>query len=116
MALPYSGPDWVLADSGNDDSEHRELRECAQRVWSRALTYAHRCSDNEIAFDEREPLATETWERVLTSVARTLKRCPHSRERILNLEAYLLGIFQHRFNRLLKRERQRRQLVQTMPP
>lgn len=41
------------------------------------------------------------------------KTAPHS---ILDLDAYLIGAFQHRFIRAVRKEKRRSQIVQSLPP
>jgi DNA-directed RNA polymerase specialized sigma24 family protein len=60
-------------------------------------------------------LATEVWEGVLQSVAKTVQRSNRKNWRIQNTEAYLFGAFHHRFNRALKKERRRREIIQHLP-
>jgi DNA-directed RNA polymerase specialized sigma24 family protein len=60
-------------------------------------------------------LATDVWESVLRSVAKTMCRSNGKGRPILNLEAYLFGAFHHRFNRALRRERRRREMVEYLP-
>jgi DNA-directed RNA polymerase specialized sigma24 family protein len=79
------------------------------------LSYARRQDSGRTSLDDKEALATEIWETVLRSVAKTRARLTDDDSRIDNLEAYLMGAFQHRFNRTLKRERQRQHLVRSVP-
>jgi RNA polymerase sigma factor (sigma-70 family) len=60
-------------------------------------------------------LATDVWEAVLRSVAKTMRRSNGKGRPILNLEAYLFGAFHHRFNRALRQERRRREMVEYLP-
>jgi RNA polymerase sigma factor (sigma-70 family) len=60
-------------------------------------------------------LATEVWESVLQSVAKTIQRSNRTNWRIKNTEAYLFGAFHHRFNRALRKERRRREVIQHLP-
>jgi len=55
------------------------------------------------------------WESVLLSVAKTMRRSNGKDRPILNLEAYLFGAFHHRFNRALRQERRRREMVEYLP-
>jgi len=52
---------------------------------------------------------------VLRSVAKTIQRYNGKNWRIKNMEAYLFGAFHHRFNRALKKERRRLQMMQHLP-
>src|ERR1700724_919912 len=109
--LPPS-PEWVIAESEDLGDEHLEFVQCAKNLWPRVLSYARRQDRGRVSLEEKEPLAAEIWECVLRSVARTRVRLEQRGERIANLEAYLIGAFQHRFNRALKREKERRLVVE----
>jgi RNA polymerase sigma factor (sigma-70 family) len=60
-------------------------------------------------------LAAEVWEGVLQSVARTVQRRNGTGPSIVDLDAYLFGVFHHRFNRALKRERRRQETIELVP-
>jgi len=62
----------------------------------------------------RRTLTIEAWEDTLLSVAETLKR-HKGKERIRNLEAYLVGIFQHRLSRAIVREKNFAGTVECLP-
>ncbi len=117
MSLRPTGPEWVLSESSlhPDGSQNTELLECAVRAWPRVSSYARRQFHREIAADERDRLAVETWEAVLRSVSKTLANKPNPK-RVLDLEAYLVGAFQHRFIRAVRKEKRRGQLVQNISP
>ena len=76
--------------------------------------YARR-EQPEKSSDEALALATEVWEGVLQSVAKTIQRSNRKNWRIKNTEAYLFGAFHHRFNRALRKERRRREIIQYLP-
>jgi DNA-directed RNA polymerase specialized sigma24 family protein len=59
-------------------------------------------------------LAAEVWESVLRSVSKTLGRHHETTPTVLNLESYLFGAFLHRFNRALKRERKRQEIIEPL--
>src|SRR5207245_6039833 len=61
---------------------------------------------------ERTALAADIWDRVLRSVAKTRQRNQDRRPLISDLESYLIGVFHHRFNRLLKKEQKRAETVE----
>ena len=71
--------------------------------------------ENGKTFYEAIALATEVWEGVLRSVAKTLQRSNGKRAQIESLDAYLFGVFHHRFNRALKKERRRREMLRSLP-
>ena len=112
------GPEWVLSQSTLSARDPRiaELLESAKRVWPRILSYVRRQFNREISTDERDRLAIETWEVVLQSVARTLERRKIKSNAITDLDAYLVGAFQHRFIRAIRREKRRAHIVQSTAP
>jgi DNA-directed RNA polymerase specialized sigma24 family protein len=116
MSSGSEGPEWIIKGSSSkkDESKHKELLESARRLWPKVFSFARRQDGGRISVDEIDRFATEAWEKVLVSVARTLERS--NRETILNLDAYLLGVFQHRYSRAVKLERKRRSIVQIISP
>jgi len=105
-------PTWILA-KGHLPEEGEELKAAASRLWPRVQALVrHKLPNNDP--DDRRILATEVWEAVLQSVSKTLQRRPEARSRIADLDAYLFGIFLHRFNRALRRERRRQQAIQAV--
>jgi DNA-directed RNA polymerase specialized sigma24 family protein len=111
-------PDWVLSSfilsGGNSRDEITELADAARRLWPGVQ--AHACKEQPgKSFDEAIALATEVWEAVLQSVAKTLQRSNGKRSQIENLDAYLFGAFHHRFNRALKKDRRRREMLRSLP-
>jgi len=112
------GPEWVLSrfisPVGDAQDEINELVIVARRLWPRIQKHARR-EQPEKNSDEALVLATEVWEGVLQSVAKTVQRSNRKNWRIQNTEAYLFGAFHHRFNRALKKERRRREIIQHLP-
>ena len=112
------GPEWVLSASfpsnGNPRVEITELTEAAQRLWPGVQAHARK-EQAEARFDDALALATEVWEGVLQSVAKTLERANGKGRHIQNLDAYLFGAFHHRFNRALRKDRRRREVLEQMP-
>jgi len=113
------GPEWVLSafcSSPEDPREEiTELLDAARRLWP--SIQAHACKER--SGKNREDvlaLATEVWEGVLQSVAKSLQRASSKRSAIQDLDAYLFGAFHHRFNRALLRERRTREPLEQMPP
>lgn len=112
-------PEWVLSaflphTEERIQDELSELIIVARRLWPRVLAHARK----EFAgwrSGEATDLATEVWEAVLQSVAKTMHRSKEKSQQILSLEAYLFGAFHHRFNRALRKERRRREIVQYLP-
>ncbi|PYX53186.1 MAG: hypothetical protein DMG76_26540 [Acidobacteria bacterium] len=118
MSSRELGPEWVLSrfispTAGHQD-EISELVVVARRLWPRVQALAHR-EQQEKTSDEALALATDIWEGVLQSVAKTIQRANRKNWRIKNTEAYLFGAFHHRFNRALKKERRRREIIQHLP-
>ena len=111
-------PDWVLSSfiqsSGNSRDEMMELADAARRLWPGVQAHARKEEPGK-TFDEAIGLATEVWEGVLRSVAKTLQRSNGKRAQIGSLDAYLFGVFHHRFNRALKKERRRREILRSLP-
>ena len=118
MSSRELGPEWVLSrfisPVGAAQDEISELVVVARRLWPRIQAHARR-EQPEKNSDEALALATEVWEGVLQSVAKTVQRSNRKNWRIKNTEAYLFGAFHHRFNRALKKERRRREIIQHLP-
>ena len=111
------GPEWVLAalfsSRGQPPGEITELLEAARRLWP--SIQAHACKDRSgKTREDALALATEVWEGVLQSVAKSLQRDSGKRPAIQDLDAYLFGAFHHRFNRALLRERRIREPLEQL--
>ena len=87
-----------------------ELAIVARRLWPRVQAHARKELTNHSS-DDAIVLATEVWEAVLQSVAKTKHRVNGKGRPILSLEAYLFGAFHHRFNRALRKERRRLEMI-----
>ncbi len=118
MSSRELGPEWVLSrfisPVGAAQDEISELVIVARRLWPRIQLHALR-EHAEKNSDEALVLATEVWEGVLQSVAKTVQRSNRRDWRIRNTEAYLFGAFHHRFSRALKKERRQREIIQHLP-
>jgi DNA-directed RNA polymerase specialized sigma24 family protein len=118
MSSQQLGPEWVLSrfisPVGTAQDEIGELVIVARRLWPRIQVHARR-EQPEKNSEEALLLATEVWEGVLQSVAKTVQRSNRKNWRIRNTEAYLFGAFHHRLNRALKKERRRREIIQHLP-
>jgi RNA polymerase sigma factor (sigma-70 family) len=110
MSSPQLGPEWVLSrftsNDPNTQDEMNQLTAAARRLWPGIRAHAikaqsHKSSDDVIA------IATDVWESVLQSVAKTLLRSNGNSLPVRDLDAYLFGVFHHRFNRALRKERKR---------
>ncbi len=103
MSSQEFSPEWVLSNSSSKPEEQslrndEELITVASRLWPRVQAHARRELGNKNPHDS-VALAAEVWEGVLRSVAKTLQRRNGKASGILDLEAYLFGVFHHRFNR-----------------
>ena len=119
MPSPDLNPDWVLSNSSSENKARplqndAELTVVASRLWPRVQAHARRELANRNS-DDGVVLAAEVWEAVLQSVSRTRQRRKGKGPGILDLEAYLFGVFHHRFNRALKKERRRLETIELVP-
>src|SRR5260370_9271060 len=118
MARRELSPEWVISSfmprSAAPQPEISELIVVGRRLWPRVQAHAHREQPGKSS-DEALDFASEVWEGVLRSVAKTIQRANGRNWRIKNMEAYLFGAFHHRFNRALKKERRRLQTIQHLP-
>ena len=107
---PYG--EWVLfgikqGPGGQPVAIDEELLAAAREAWPCVLAHVRaELFDKELG-PERTALAADIWDRVLRSVAKTRQRNKDYRPAISDLESYLIGVFHHRFNRLLKKEQKR---------
>ena len=119
MSSKELGPEWILsngsAEAGSSAVRNEdELIAIARRIWPRIQAHAIKEVKNR-NFDEKVALAAEVWERVLQSVSKTLRRRGLKESGIVDLEAYLVGVFYHRFNRTLRKERRRQETIKLVP-
>jgi RNA polymerase sigma factor (sigma-70 family) len=114
---PYG--EWVILGSKQEKDQppyplDEELLVAARAAWPHVLAHARReLSDTNFGPD-RNTLAADVWESMLRSVARTRQRKSGQRPPISDLQAYLIGAFHHRFNRVLKREHKRVETIETV--
>ena len=111
MSNPESSPEWIVSCNSSETntqplSTDQKLITVAKRLWPRVQAHARK-ELPKWSPDDNLALATETWEGALVSVSKTLQRQNKSTSAIDDLDAYLFGVFLHRFNRALKRERRR---------
>jgi DNA-directed RNA polymerase specialized sigma24 family protein len=85
----------------------------ASTVWPRVGALVASELRREGSIREAEAVAAEIWEGVLRSVAKVVQRNGSFASAIRDPEAYLLVAFQHRFHRLQKAERGRRDRFQS---
>jgi RNA polymerase sigma factor (sigma-70 family) len=119
MSSRELGPEWVLSASlakaeAWDQDDLSELAVVARRLWPGVQAHARKELTNRTS-DDAIALATEVWESVLRSVAKTMRRSNGKNRQILNLEAYLFGAFHHRLNRALRKERRRQEMMKHLP-
>jgi RNA polymerase sigma factor (sigma-70 family) len=118
MSSSELSPEWVLSSFippiAAPQHEITELIVVARLLWPRVRAHAYREQPGKSS-DEALAFASEVWEGVLRSVAKTIQRSNGRAWRIKNMEAYLFGAFHHRFNRALKKERRRLQMMQHLP-
>ena len=111
-------PEWVLSSFippvAAPQHEITELIAVARRLWPSVQAHAYREQPRKSS-DEALAFASEIWEGVLRSVAKTIQRSNGKNWRIKNMEGYLFGAFHHRFNRALKKERRRIETMQHLP-
>src|SRR5216684_3636350 len=112
---PYG--EWVLLGSklglgGPPPTIDEELLTAAREVWPHVLAHVRGELFDKQLGPERTALAADIWDRVLRSVAKTRQRNKDHRPPISDLESYLIGVFHHRFNRLLKKEQKRAETVE----
>jgi RNA polymerase sigma factor (sigma-70 family) len=109
--------EWVLLGTkpGHDGPPlaiDKELLAAAREAWPHVLAHVRgELFDKELG-PERTALAADIWDRVLRSVAKTRQRNRGHRPPISDLESYLMGVFHHRFNRLLKKEQRRAETIE----
>jgi DNA-directed RNA polymerase specialized sigma24 family protein len=60
---------------------------------------------------ENATLAAEVWEDVLQSIGRSLGQVRVSSAEIGDMDAYLMGAFRHRFNRIRRLQRKRERTI-----
>ena len=113
MSSHELGPEWILSSfpspSPGTQGHIIELAAVAHRMWPRIRAHAIKEQPQKNP-DEAIAVAAEIWESALQSIGRTMVRQNGRRTPIRDLEAYLFGVFIHRFNRALRKERKRREM------
>jgi RNA polymerase sigma factor (sigma-70 family) len=120
MEKPDPYGEWVIftgkqGKAGSLDPSDEELLVAAREAWPHALAHARRELSERVPAPDRKALAAEIWERVLRSVSRTRQRSPDHRPAVADLQAYLIGAFHIRFNRVLRREQRRLDTFELFP-
>lgn len=112
---PYG--EWVLLGTNQGAGGpllpvDEELLAAARAAWPRVLAHVRgELFDKELG-PERTALAADIWDRVLRSVAKTRQRNKDHRPPISDLQSYLIGVFHHRFNKLLRKEQRRAETIE----
>jgi len=90
MSSRELGPEWVrsVSPTAGPKDEISELVVVARHLWPRIQAHARR-EQPEKNSDEALALATEVWESVLQSVAKTIQRSNRTNWRIKNTETSL---------------------------
>jgi DNA-directed RNA polymerase specialized sigma24 family protein len=118
MSSQEVGPEWILSSftppSPRTQDNINELVVVARRLWPRIQAHAVR-EQPQKSPDEAITIASDVWESTLQSVGKTIVRSNGRGIQIRDLDAYLFGIFVHRFNRALRKERKRREMFQYFP-
>jgi len=118
MSSQEVGPEWILSSftspSPGTQDHINELVAVARRLWPRIQAHAVKEQPQKNP-DEAITIASDVWESTLQSVGKTIVRSNGRGIQIRDLDAYLFGIFVHRFNRALRKERKRREMFQYFP-
>jgi len=118
MSSQEVGPEWILSSftsSSPGSQDHiNELVAVARRLWPRIQAHAVK-EQPQKSPDEAITIASDVWESTLQSVGKTIVRSNGRGIQIRDVDAYLFGIFIHRFNRALRKERKRREMFQYFP-
>ena len=118
MSSQEVGPEWILSTfalPGPGVQGHiNEVTASARRLWPRIQAHALKEQPGKFR-DEAIAIASDVWETTLQSVGKTIVRSNGRGIQIRDLDAYLFGIFIHRFNRALRKERKTREMLQYFP-
>ena len=103
--------EWVLLGIQQQRGEQpnavdEPLLAAARQAWPHVLAHARRKLSEKGLLSDSTVFAAEVWEKVLRAIAKKRQRRPEQHV-VADLESYLIGIFHHRFNRLLEREQRR---------
>ena len=103
--------EWVLLGIQQQRGEQSNavdepLLAAARQAWPHVLAHARRKLGEKGLLSDSTVFAAEVWEKVLRAIAKKRQRRPEQHV-VADLESYLIGIFHHRFNRLLEREQRR---------
>jgi hypothetical protein len=117
MAKSDSYGEWIIRKVQQETGGHASFLpagviSAACAVWPRVAALVASELKREGSVREAEALAADIWEGVLRSVAKVVQR-NGSFAAIRDPESYLLVAFQHRFHRLQKAERGRRDRFQS---
>jgi len=110
---------WIIGFSYNDapDEDLKEFLRASHAVWPRVTALTERAlAKRQYNPSEIASLTFEIWENALRSVWKTWQQRTSKAHQIQNLEHYLIGIFHHRLNRYLGRQRCRDAVLEFMSP
>ena len=109
-------PDWIISSYSSGSisgvSSQEQLLQSARRVWPYARSHVSRELGPQQHDPENATLAAEVWEDVLQSIGRSLGRLRISSVEVGDMDAYLMGAFRHRFNRIRRRQKRRERTIQ----
>src|SRR5581483_7882578 len=118
MSRQEVGPEWILSSftppSPGVQDHINELIAVARRLWPRIQAHAVK-EQPQRSHDEVIEIASDVWESTLQSIGKTIVRSNGRGVQIRDADAYLFGIFIHRFNRALRKERRRREMFRYLP-
>ena len=118
MSSQEVGPEWILSSFAPPSPaiQHHidELTALAHSLWPRIQAHAVK-EQPQKSPDEAITIASDVWESTLQSVGKTIVRSNGRGIQIRDLDGYLFGVFIHRFNRALRKERKRREMFQYFP-
>jgi RNA polymerase sigma factor (sigma-70 family) len=117
MEKPDPYGEWVLFGTKGEAGEKplpvdEDLLAAAREAWPHVLAHVRRELGEKESGPNRTALAGDVWEKVLRSVAKTRQRSGDHQPPISDLQSYLIGVFHHRFNRLLKTEHKRQETIE----
>src|ERR1700756_3931674 len=118
MSSQEVGPEWILSSftspSPGTQDHINELVAVARRLWPRIQAHAVKEQPQKRPA-EAITIASDVWEATLQSVGKTIVRSTGIWRQIRAVDVSLFGIFIHRFNRALRKERKRREIFQYFP-
>src|SRR5712692_2210116 len=110
---PYEGPEWVLQqDSMNGCPVAERVRLTARTTWPFVREHALKELANKKWIHDHLTFVSEIWEDVLrATVIRIKENCLE----VVDLRAYLMGAFKHRFVGALMKAQGQRNVLELLP-